>query len=365
MSLCLTPADCAIEIADTFWSSTADQLRAAAGAVLTDLFAWWTRTGAAAVDQPVLRTASTFVLTWIAFPIALLSLLATVGWGLLGGTAEWVRNAVRGSLVFGAAAAISVVLVAALQDWSESLAAGVLDAVPTESLGGRFVDVLTLPGVSPAQVAFWSSLMLLVGAVQWLLMLFRDAAVLVLTVMLPLAAAGQFAQASRGWLPKVAGWLLALIFFKPAAALIYWLGLSLLGETADVQTLAVALVVLVSATVALPALLRLVTFAVDGLPDGQRGLSSVATVVGIAATAAQLVATRGASAAAGAPGSPDASGPTGAPAAVGARSLAGASAAPAGSGPTTTPASTGTASNSSSPLSSTSTPPTGTSGGRP
>lgn len=325
MTVCLTPSGCALEVVDTVWSQLADQLRTAAGAMLTDLFGWWTRTGTTSVEQPVLHTASTFVLTWVALPVAVLALLATIGWGLLAGSHDWVRNVVRGSVVFGATASASIVVVGLVQDWSESLAAGVLDAVPTKDLGGRVLSTLSLPGVTPAQITFWSSLMLLVGALQWLLMLFRDGAVLVLTAMLPLAAAGQFAQASRTWLPRIIGWQLALIFFKPAAALIYWLGLSILGQSTGAQSIAVALVMLVSATVALPTLLRLVTFAVDGLPEGQRGLSSVATLVGMGATIAQLVATRGASSGGSAGAGGPASAPQGAapaPAPAGARSLA-------------------------------------------
>lgn len=354
MTVCLTPSGCALEVVDSVWSQLADQMRTAAGAMLTDLFGWWTRTGTTSVEQPVLHTASAFVLTWIALPVAVLALLATIGWGLLAGSHDWVRNVVRGSVVFGATASASIVVVGLVQDWSESLAAGVLDAVPTKDLGGRFLSALSLPGVTPAQVTFWSSLMLLVGALQWLLMLFRDGAVLVLTAMLPLAAAGQFAQASRTWLPRIIGWQLALIFFKPAAALIYWLGLSILGQSTGPQSVAVALVMLVSATVALPTLLRLVTFAVDGLPEGQRGLSSVATVVGLGATVAQLVATRGASSggsvgAGGSAPTPQGAAPAAAPA--GARSLAaGAIRPPAGSsGAATTPAGGGQAPATSSP----------------
>lgn len=330
MSVCLTPADCVTQVTQTFWSGFADQIKAAAGSTITDLFGWWTKTGSEPADQPVLHTASTFVITWVAFPVAVLALLATIGWGLLSGTTEWVRNAVRGSLVFGASASASIVVVSALQDWAEGLASSVLDAVPNRDVGARFLDALSLPGVTPSLVLFWAGLMLLIGALQWLLMLFRDGAVLVLTAMLPLAAAGQFAQASRAWLPKVIGWQLALIFYKPAAALIYWLGLSLLGQAAGTKAVAVALVVLLTATLSLPAMLRLVTFAVDGLPEGPRGLNSVATVVGIGATAAQLFATRGASAASaaggGAGGGQVATGTAGLTA--GARSIAGSSPGP-------------------------------------
>jgi hypothetical protein len=288
MGICLTPQDCLVQAADTFWSGLADQVRTAAGEMLTALFGWWTATRSTPVDQQVLHVASGYVLTWIAFPVALLALLATIGWGLLGGADEWVRNAVRGSLVFGGTAAAGIVVVATLQEWAESLSLGILAAVPAHDLGARLVDLLDLPGVSLAQVTFWGGLLFLAGAVQWVIMLFRDGAVVVLTVVLPLAAAGQFARGSRGWLPKLSGWLLAFVFLKPMAALIYWLGLSLIGQGQGVQAVATGFVVMVGATLALPAMLRLVSFATDGLPDGHRGLSAVATATGLAATGAQL-----------------------------------------------------------------------------
>jgi len=126
-------------------------------------------------------------------------------------------------------------------------------------------------------------------------MLFRDGAVLVLTVVLPIAAAGQFSRGSVLWLPKVAGWLLAFLTFKPAAALIYFIGFSLVGQSSDISTVASGLCVMFTAVVALPALLRLVSFAASSPNPGGGAMSTIATGTGMAASVAQLAGRTGGS----------------------------------------------------------------------
>ncbi len=301
MGACITPQGCLADVLDGFWGGLADAAVEAAGQMVTQLFTWWTATGSASVDTAVLRTAQSYVLTWIGIPVAVMALLATVSWGVAGASHTWVRDVARGLLVFGVSAVGSIPIVRALQEWSESLTTGLLAAVPTRDVGARFTTLLSLSDTAPALVAFWGSLVLMVGAVQYLLMLFRDGAVLVLTVMVPVAAAGQFSRGSVLWLPKITGWLLAFVFVKPAAALIYYLGLSLIGEGRGVQALVTGLCVMVAAVFALPALLRLVTFAVNAAPMNSNALGAAATVTGMTATGAQLAASRRLSAGAAAP----------------------------------------------------------------
>ena len=224
---------------------------------------------------------------------------------LAGGGHAWIADIARGLVVFGVVvfgvvAAGSIPLVAALQAWSTSLSRGLLSAVPSRDVGARLIHLLEVPGTSPLPLAFWGLLVFLAGAVQYLIMLFRDGAVLVLTVALPIAAAGQFSRGSALWLPKVAGWLLAFLFLKPAAALVYFVGLSAFGQGSGVQALATSICVMVAAILALPAMLRLVTFAVNFAPMGSNALAAGATIAGIGASAAQLVARRSGGSPAGA-----------------------------------------------------------------
>ena len=324
MGACLTPQGCidaaAGSAVDAFWDGLASTVTAAAGQMVTTLFGWWTQADSVSVDTAVLRTVQSYLLTWVAVPVAVLSVLAAVTWGVAGASHAWVRDVARGLLVFGVAASGSIPIVAALQQWAQALAAGLLGAVPTRDVGAQFVTLLHLDATTtPALVAFWGLLVLLAGAVQYVLMLFRDGAVLVLTAMVPVAAAGQFSRGSLLWLPRLSGWLIALIFTKPAGALVYFIGLSLTAQADGLQGLVTGLCVMVTALLAMPVLLRLVTFATANVPLGG-ALGSVATVTGLAASGAQVAAMRRYTTAAGA-----AAGPAGA--AVGA---AGAAAGAAG-----------------------------------
>jgi hypothetical protein len=293
MGICVSPQGCLMDTLDTVWGGLADGIRAAAGEAITTLFGWWTTPSSTTVNSAVVQAAQRYTITWIAIPIAVLAVLAAVTWGAASPQGTWLRDVARGLLVFGVTAAGSIPIVAALQAWFEALASGLLGAVPTGDVGKRLIDLLSLPGVGPAQVTFWGALLFLVSLVQYLVMLFRDGAVLVLTAVLPVAAAGQFTRGSILWLPKVAGWLIAFLAFKPAAALVYYIGLSLLGQGNDVHALASGACVMVAAVLALPALLRLVTFAVTSPHLGSGGLSTVATLSGIAASAAQLATRTG------------------------------------------------------------------------
>jgi hypothetical protein len=282
-AVCLTPGSCALAVVDSFWGGLADAIRDAVGEMVTTLFAWWTTSGSLDLNQPLVWAAQHYVTAWVAVPIAVLAVMAAVAWGVLSGGYGWIADIGRGLLVFGVVATGSIPIVVALQDWSTELAKGLLYAVPTRDVGARIIGLLSLPGVgSPVMVIFWGSVMLIASAIQYLLMLFRDGAVLVLTVAIPVAAAGQFNRASLLWLPRLLGWLLAYVFLKPTAALIYYLGLSLIGEGQGIHALATGVCMMIAAIFALPAMLRLVSFATAAPHGGGSGaLTGTATAAGV------------------------------------------------------------------------------------
>jgi hypothetical protein len=127
-----------------------------------------------------------------------------------------------------------------------------------------------------------------------LMMLFRLAAVVVLALLLPIAAAGSPGTITRGWLPKVIGWLLALIFLRPMVAAVYRIGFEFMagGNDGDPRavadlgdagsgiaelpasaadgllTMVIGMMTLLVAMLALPVLLRLFTWMFGGGPGG-------------------------------------------------------------------------------------------------
>ena len=112
------------------------------------------------------------------------------------------------------------------------------------------------------------------AVVQWVLMALRQAGLLVLAAMLPLAAAGSLTKSTRGWLDKIIVWSIAMVAYKPAAALIYAIGFQYLSSPAanndgSIATLMTGIVVLLLAVVAMPVLLKF--FAWTGTQIGGGG----------------------------------------------------------------------------------------------
>jgi hypothetical protein len=115
--------------------------------------------------------------------------------------------------------------------------------------------------------------------VQAILMLFRDGSVLILAATMPLAASGSFTNATNGWKNKVLAWQLALIFYKPGAAVVYATSIWLTGEnrSTDPRVLLFGLAMMIVALIALPVLLRFFNWTVGSLQNGGGGLGMFAT----------------------------------------------------------------------------------------
>ncbi|MGH8420752.1 MAG: hypothetical protein ACRER3_00160 [Pseudomonas fluorescens] len=150
--------------------------------------------------------------------------------------------------------------------------------------GPKFTEALSMGSVTSAGAMIVLGVLAIIAAlVQALLMLLREGAVLALSGVLVLAAAGSFMDITSGWLKKVTAWLLALICYKPAAALIYSVGFILLKDAKkdDPRTAFVGFGMLLLSLVALPAMVKLFNWGVGGLESRGAGLGT-----GVAAGAA-------------------------------------------------------------------------------
>ena len=103
------------------------------------------------------------------------------------------------------------------------------------STGGHFTQRITeLLDFSHQTVSiviiFFGLAAVIVALIQAVLILFRQIALVVLAGVLPLAAAGSMAPLTRPWIRKISSWMLALIFYKPAAAAVYATAFTLIGS---------------------------------------------------------------------------------------------------------------------------------------
>src|SRR5260370_28670866 len=109
------------------------------------------------------------------------------------------------------------------------------------------------------------------AAIQAVLMLFRQAAVVVLAGVLPLAAAGTLAPATRAWFRRVTGWMLALIFYKPAAAAVYATAFTMIGRGKDPRTILMGFAMVLLSLLALPVLMKFFTWTTGAVEAAAGG----------------------------------------------------------------------------------------------
>src|ERR1700677_1179046 len=164
------------------------------------------------------------------------------------------------------------------------------------SVGGQFSsrlsDILAAGAVPDVIVIMFGILALVMGALQAALLVFRQAAVIILAGVLPLAAAGATAPLTRAWIRKIVSWMLALIMYKPAAAAVYAAESTMIGKGANLQTLLMGFVMLPLSLLALPVLMRFFTWTTGAVSSGGGG---GALLTGAAAGAAAMGSLRGAS----------------------------------------------------------------------
>ena len=134
------------------------------------------------------------------------------------------------------------------------------------------MQVLDLGGnAAPAVVLVFGVIAIIFALVQAVLMLFRQAALIILAGVLPLAAAGSIALMTRTWVRKVTAWMLALICYKPAAAAVYAAAFTMIGSGGSPRTALMGFAMLALSVVTLPALMKFFTWTTGSIASGGGG----------------------------------------------------------------------------------------------
>ncbi|MFV0286035.1 MAG: hypothetical protein ACK5IM_06540 [Demequina sp.] len=190
---------------------------------------------------------------------------------------EPIRDLLRSLLTLVAITAVGATVVAMLVEATDRFSTAILsrsldcDASDSTCFGSSVVSLLQVvsppgtPAMGTMLVILLGLLAALVSLLQIVLLIARGAMLVVLTGVLPLTAAFTNTGMGRTWFNRTIGWLIALILYKPVAAIIYATAFQLVGDGAltrandGLLTLATGLVLMVLALIALPALMRFVT----------------------------------------------------------------------------------------------------------
>ena len=212
--------------ADDIFARVVDTIARGSADLIVATSTWWATTDSVDPRATAVLTAQ--------HATAPLTLALLVG-GVLVAAIRMILSRKAEPLMAAGAGLVRFVLVSAL---GLTVLAGALqagDALSRQLLGdaaGQFASFMRAELTAPGESLFVTLLVAVVGAVlslvQWLLMALRQAGLLVLAAMLPLAASGP-----RAWLYRLAGWLAAMVAYKPAAAFIYYLGFTYLSAPAQ------------------------------------------------------------------------------------------------------------------------------------
>jgi hypothetical protein len=248
--------------------------------MVTQTVTWWvTVPSPDLAGEPAVGQLQRWIMP-LAVAVAVLGLIIAGGRMALTRRANPLIDAGSGLAVIAATSAVGVLLPSLLLKAGDAWSSWVLQQSTGGQFAARLTDVLTLDGTNPAVVVVLGIVAIIISAVQAVLMLFRQGALVVLAGVLPLAAAGMLTPATRGWFRRVTGWMLALIFYKPAAAAVYATAFTMIGTGKDPRTVLMGFAMVFMSLLALPVLLRFFTWTTGHVADSSGGGGFLQTAFG-------------------------------------------------------------------------------------
>jgi hypothetical protein len=239
--------------------------------VVTNTIDWWIKVPSPDLAaEPAVGRLQQLMLP-ITVAVAILGLIIAGAKMALTRKGNPLIDVATGLVTIAATSAVGVLLPTLLLQAGDAWSTWALNASTGGEFAARLTDVLTLEGSQPAVVVILGSVAIIISALQAVLMLFRQAAIVVLAGVLPLAAAGTLTRATRSWFPKVSGWMLALIFYKPAAAAVDSAAFLMIGTGRDVRVTFMGFAMVAMSLLALPVLMRFFTWTTGQVADSAGG----------------------------------------------------------------------------------------------
>jgi hypothetical protein len=267
------------------------QVARGAADLVVEASTWWATTDSVDPRDSAVIAAQDAT-RWIAGVVLVGAVLVQAIRLIVSRKGEPLVMVVTGLLRFAVVSALGLTTLQLALQASDALAAQLLsDAANNFAL--FMVDALTAPGDNLFITLILAVVAAILSLVQWVLMALRQAGLLVLAAMLPLAASGSLTRSTRGWLDRLLVWLLAIVVYKPAAAFIYFIGFSYLSSPSSnapgsISTQIAGIMVLLLAVVAMPVLLKF--FAWSSVQVGGAG-SGGSAFIGAAGAIARAQST--------------------------------------------------------------------------
>ncbi|GAA0544597.1 hypothetical protein [Actinomadura livida] len=259
------PPDIPGAIGGRMLDEAAESFQAAVGWLISKTASWWVETPSPDLQEESAIGHLQLLVQPLTVAVAVMGLLVVAAKMALTHKANPLIDLGRGLAVLAAVTTIGVVVPNLLLQWGDQWCDWVLSATSQGDFAQRMTKIVTFPSGTPAALVLLLCMFaLVIGVLQAILLLFRAGALIILAGLLPLAAAGMMTAATKTWFARVAGWMLALIFYKPAAAAVYATAFTLVGEGQSLHALLMGLTMMLISLVAFPVLLKFFTWTTGG-----------------------------------------------------------------------------------------------------
>jgi hypothetical protein len=254
--------------------------------VLRTTIGWWVNVPAIDLQGSPATTIRDYVL-WLSLAVATVGVMWQGMMLALSRRPDPLLGIGRGLFTVALWGAVGIIGPAAALRAGDAFSSWVLNEASNGEAMERLAGLAGMAGVtSPGAIILLGLLLMITGLAQAVIMIFREGAVVVLAGVVVLAAAGSFTNATRPWLHKVLGWMIALIAYKPIAALVYATAIAMVGTGHDPRTFLVGLTMIILAIFTLPALMKFFTWTTGSVAMG--GMVTGAGILGASASAVQF-----------------------------------------------------------------------------
>jgi hypothetical protein len=184
--------------ADSIADAWADAWRDAAVWIIKGTVGWWTNVGSVDLAGSSTGTISGYTVP-LTIGVAFIGLVVCAIRTMIAGKPDPLIDAGRGLGAMVLATTLGVPLTVLALAFGDVFSAWVLDTAASGRAADKLIALAGLDTIDSAGAAIiLGVVMFLSGLVQAILMIFREASVVILAAVIPLAASGQFMRSTRG-----------------------------------------------------------------------------------------------------------------------------------------------------------------------
>ncbi len=275
--------------ANSVFGQFAESVGQSAGDLLRTSMTWWVKTDSINID-PAAIVSTQRPLQGVFELIMMAGVLGTAMVMALSRRGQPLADLVMGAVKYVAISSLSLTVLSLALSAGDDIAKQLVQN-GSNQFGDSLAKLLgTATLTNPATVLLLGILTFLLALIQWVFGFIRQAGILVLASLIAIAAAGQLSTWGRQWFPRIASSLVALVLYKPIAAMIYSVGFKFMGQGKDLSTAVIGVMVIALAVIALPAMMKFFSFVGGSVGAGGGGgaLALAGGAVGGAAALSQF-----------------------------------------------------------------------------